>query len=127
MGFFSDLGKLHKMGNQQLANMDVKGQLADAQARLDAINAAASPLSSLDGVGITASATVAATRDTGVLVNDMPSVEVDLVVLLPTGVPVQVTRSLRVSPLHLYRLQPGRQVDVRLDPADPQATLQLAL
>lgn len=127
MGFLRDLAKLHKMGNDQLANLDVKGQLGEAQARLDALNATAPTPAALNGLAVTTAATVTATRDTGVIMNGQPTVEVDLMVLLPTGVPVQVTRSLTVSPLHLYRLQPGRQVDVRLDPADPQGSAQIAL
>ncbi|PFG16087.1 hypothetical protein ATK74_0617 [Propionicimonas paludicola] len=128
MGLFKDLAKLQKMGNQQLASMDVKGQLADAQSRMNAILAnQPSPAALPDGLAITAQATVVSTRDTGVIVNGASVIEVELMVLLPTGVPVQVTRSVTALPLHLYRLQPGRRVDVRLDPADPQNTLQLTL
>lgn len=128
MGFFKDMARLTRMGNEQLDRLDVKGRLAEAQQRLDALTATtAGPAGPLDGVAVTAQATVVRARDTGVLVNGMPTVEVELMVLLPTGVPAQVTRSLTASPLHLHRLQPGRQVDVRLDPADPQNTLLLAL
>lgn len=127
MGFFRDLAKLHKMGNDQLAHMDVKGQLSQAQARLDALNATAAPSGPLDGLAVTATGTVTAARDTGIIMNGQPTVEVDVMVLLPTGVPVQVTRSLTVSPLHLCQLQPGRQVAIRLDPSDPQGTAQVAL
>lgn len=124
MGFFKDVRKLSRMGNEQLGQLDVKARLAEAQSRLDALNA---PAAALDGVAVTTRATVVRVQDTGTVVNTQPVVEAELMVLLPTGVPVQVTRSVAVSPLHLHRLQPGRQVDVRLDPADPQNTLQLAL
>jgi hypothetical protein len=127
MGFFKDVRTLSKMGNEQLAQMDVKGRLAEAQQQLDALTATAATPGPLDGVAVTAQATIVRAQDTGVLVNGMPTVEVELMVLLPTGVPAQVTRSVTASPLHLHRLQPGRQVDVRLDPADPQNTLLLAL
>jgi hypothetical protein len=126
MGFFKDMAKLTKMGVDELNRMDVKGTLADAQQRMDALIATTGPASDLGAGGVDAVATVVRARDTGVLVNGMPTVEAELMVLLPTGVPVQVTRSVTASPLHLYRLQPGRQVDVRLDPTDAQNTLQLA-
>lgn len=126
MGFFKDLNSLAKKGREMQANMDVKATMADAQARMDALTAGAASVPLDEATAVSAVATVVAARDTGMIINGLPAVEVDLMVLLPSGVPTQVTRSVNASPLIIPRLQPGSQVDVRLDPADPQNTLQLA-
>jgi hypothetical protein len=127
MGFFKDLRTVSKMGREMQSKMDVKATMAQAQAQLDAMTAAGPSVPLDPATAVSAVATVAAARDTGVIVNGLPAVEVDLMVLLPSGVPTQVTRSVNASPLLIPRLQPGSQLDVRLDPADPQGTLQLVL
>ena len=119
MGFLKDIRTLSKMGKEQQARMDVKGSMAQMQSMLDSL--ATQPIP--EGAGVQAVATVVSARDTGALLNTQLVVEVELTVLLPSGVPVPVTRTLPISPLHLARLQPGGQVDVRLDPADPAGTL----
>lgn len=119
MGFFKDIRTLSKMGKEQQKKMDVAGSMAQMKSTLDAL--VTQPIA--DGAGVQASATVVSARDTGAQLNMQQVVEVELTVLLPSGVPVPVTRTMPVSPLHAARLQPGSQVDVRLDPAAPADTL----
>jgi hypothetical protein len=127
MGFFRDLQALNKKGRELQDKMDVRATMAQAQAQMDALTASAASVPLDEATAISAVATVAGARETGMIINGLPAVEIDLMVLLPTGVPVQVTRPVNASPLVIPRLQPGSQIDVRLDPADPQNTLQLVL
>lgn len=127
MGFFKDLNALGKKGRELQANLDVKATMAQAQAQMDALTAATASVPLDPATAVSAVATVVAARETGMILNGLPTVELDLMVLLPTGVPAQVTRSVSAGPLLIPRIQPGSQLDVRLDPADPNSTLQLVL
>lgn len=131
MGLFSSYARLVKMGKESSARMDVGASMSDMQSRLDAMNVAmaaqnsAQPMAAgSDGRArrVEATATVSASRLTGTRINDGSMVEIDLLVMLPTGIPMPVTQTTIVPSLQLHRLQAGSRLAVSLDPAYP-ATL----
>jgi hypothetical protein len=127
MGFFGDLNKLRVMGEEQQANMDVKGRMANAQANIDKMNKAyamASPQTAdpaSEARRVDATATISSARQSGILVNMSMSVDVELLVMLPSGIPLPVSTSLLVPGIQLSRLLPGNQVAVSIDPQIPES------
>ncbi len=125
MGFFGDLNKLRQMGEEQQAGVDVKARMANAQAQMDAANkayavstpAVADPAS--EARRVDATATVNSARHTGMVVNWDVMVEVNLLIMLPSGVPLPVTTTILVPQLSLARMQPGSQLTVSVDPTNP--------
>jgi hypothetical protein len=125
MGFFGDLNKLRIQGEEIQAKQDVKGQMANAQARMDALNnayAMASPQQvdpASEARRVEATATVQSASQTGMVVNMSQAISVTLLVMLPEGVPIPVTTQMLVPMLNLARLQPGAQLSVTIDPQNP--------
>lgn len=125
MGFFGDLNKLRIQGEEMREKQDVKGDMANAQARMDALNNAykmAAPQQT-DPVSearrIEATATVQSATQTGMVVNMSQAISVTLLVMLPAGIPIPVTTEILVPMLNLARLQPGAQLSVTIDPQLP--------
>lgn len=124
MGFFRDMKKLSEQNKQVREAYPVSGLLAQAQQGMAAMSETLESLADqtesgviVDGVHTTA--TVVAVRQAGAMVNFNPLVELDLLVLMPGGVPVPVTRKEVVLQLHLARSQPGQRVKVLVDPTNP--------
>jgi hypothetical protein len=125
MGFFGDLNKLRIQGEEMREKQDVKGDMANAQAKMDALNNAyklaapqqADPAS--EARRVEATATVQSATQTGMVVNMSQAIQVTLLVMLPDGVPIPVTTQLLVPMLNLARLQPGGQLSVTIDPQIP--------
>ena len=131
MGLFSSYARLVKMGKESSARMDVGASMSDMQSKLDAMNVAMAAQNSAPQGGaspdgrarrVNATATVSASRLMGTKINDGSMVEIDLTVMLPSGVPMPVTQTTIVPSLQLHRLQAGSHLAVSLDPAYP-ATL----
>jgi hypothetical protein len=124
VGFFDDLKKLQDISAAQ-PDIDVKGTMSKMQAQLDTANRAmaASAPQTLDPASearrVDAVATIVATRNTGMVVNLQPMVDIDLMVMLPSGVPIPVTTTLMISPAYLGRIVPGGQLQVTIDPTIP--------
>lgn len=68
-------------------------------------------------------ATVTARRDTGVVVNENPEVELELQVSVDGGPRYPVTHRQIISRLVTANFAPGSSVPVRVDPIDPQRLL----
>ena len=125
MGFFGDLNKLRIQGEEMREKQDVKGDMANAQAKMDALNNAyklaapqqADPAS--EGRRVEATATVQSAAQTGMVVNMSQAISVSLLVMLPAGVQIPVTTEILVPMLNLARLQPGAQLSVTIDPQIP--------
>jgi hypothetical protein len=88
--------------NGMLANMQAEGQKAQH----------------LMANGRPASATITAIRDTGMTINDNPTVELDLAVAVDGAEPYAVTHRQTISRIAIASFQPGATVPVRVDPAD---------
>jgi hypothetical protein len=124
VGFFDDLGKLQQLAARSESQFDVKGRLAQAQQKMDAINATMTPPTTspeIEARRIAATATVTTVSPTSTWVNGQPVVEITLMVELPGGFPLPVTRSEVVPQLYLARLIPGAALPVSLDPATPSS------
>jgi predicted acyltransferase (DUF342 family) len=126
MGFFGDLNKLRIQGEEMREKQDVKGDMANAKAKMDAMNAAyaASAPKPEDPASearrVDATATVQSAQQTGMMVNMNQGVQANLLVMV-NGLPMPVTTMLMVPYLNMARLQPGAQLSVSIDPQDPNS------
>lgn len=124
MGFFKSMRDLQKQGEEINKNRDVGAQMKDAQARMAEANqmmaeqtAAANAATS----GADATATIAAVRQSGGMVNFQPLIELDLTIM-PEGLPpYPVTVKQAVPQVQLAQVKPGASVHVKVDPDNPSA------
>ena len=122
MGFLDSYFRLTSMTDEMSGKTDVAASLASMQSKLDALNASMQAPVQSSGQRVDATATVTSARPTGTQVNGASVVELDLLVMLPAGIPMPVTQTSLVPPLALARTQAGSRLAVTLDPAQP-ATL----
>lgn len=123
MGFLNSYFRMTALADEMGEKSDVAGDLATMQAKLDSLNATMAPPVVADPAKRTdATATVSASRPTGAQVNGSTVVELDLIVMLPAGIPVPVTQTVLVPPTGLGLVHVGGRLAVSLDPAVP-ATL----
>jgi hypothetical protein len=73
----------------------------------------------LQRTGVAAQASIVRIRDSGMTLNDDPVVWLDLVVHPEGRPPYPAATKSPISRLDVPRFQPGAQVPVRYDPADP--------
>ena len=124
MGFFKSVRDLQKQSNEINKNWDVGAQLEDAQARMAEANemmAQQTAAANISATGMDATATVAAIRDDGGMVNFQPMVSIDLTVMAPGSPPRPVTVKQVVPQTQLAMLQPGRTLKVKIDASNPEA------
>jgi hypothetical protein len=122
MGFFKGLRDLNKQAHEIQSTWDVGAQLEQAQASMAAANELMAQQTAAANAamnGVDALATVTAVRQGHGMVNYQPLVEIDLTVMAPGGLPRAVSVTQVVAQVHLPRLQPGAQVTVKVDPANP--------
>jgi hypothetical protein len=123
MGFLDSYFRLTSMADEMSEKSDVGASLATMQSKLDSLNATMAPAVVADPAKRTdATATVTASRPAGAQVNGAMLVELDLLVMLPSGIPVPVTQTALVPPTALGLTHVGARLAVSLDPAVP-ATL----
>lgn len=124
MGFFKDVRKLNKMGKEQYMNMDVQGQMQQAQASMAqaqqfmAQQTAAAEMRTRPENGVSGTATITAVRPTGMLVNYQPVVEVDLLVAPEGRAPYPVTLTEQITVANQMSCVAGRAVPVVVDAYD---------
>jgi sRNA-binding protein len=124
MGFFKSLRDVQKQANDINQNWDVGAQLADAQAQMaeaNAFMAQQTAAANAATTGVDATATVAAVRPGGGMVNHQPMVELDLTVIAAGNPPYPVTVKQVVPQTQLAMLQPGASLKVKVDPNAPSA------
>ncbi len=122
MGFFRSVRELQKQGNEINKNWDVGAQLAGAQASMQAAQATMAQqtqAANIAATGLDATATISAVRQSGGMVNYQPMLDIDVIVMAPGRPPMPATVSGVVEQLYLHKAQPGAQVPVKVDPADP--------
>jgi hypothetical protein len=126
MGFFKDLKKLNDQGKELREQYPVGQQLANAQASMANANAMMANMAQTSmgaanaaTYGTPAVATITSARQTGAMMNYNPVVELELLVMMPNGIPMPVTRQEMVMQIHLARCQPGQKLNVKVDPNDP--------
>lgn len=128
MGLFRDLKKLSEQGKQLRDQYPVQHQVSDASAKLaeatsmmEQLNEAHSRAARVLANGVDAVAVITGVRQRGAMLNHQPLIDIDLVVTMPNGVPVPVSRSEAVALIHLARAEVGNRLPVRVDPSDPTA------
>jgi hypothetical protein len=123
VGIFKSMRELQKQSDEINKNWDVGAQLEDAQARMaeaQEMMAQQTAAANAAVTGVDATATIAAVRQTGAMVNYQPTVEVDLTVLPEGGLPPYPVTVKQVIPqIHLAQAQPGASVHVKVDPDNP--------
>lgn len=123
MGFLDSYFKLTSMADEMSEKNDVGARLSSMQSKLDTLNASMAPAPQADPAKRTdATATVTASRPAGAQINGALMVELELLVMLPAGVPMPVTQTTLVPPTALGKTAVGARLAVSLDPAVP-ATL----
>ena len=127
MGFLKDLRRIKQLSKESAAGFDTGTRLAELQQKMDAASEAMAT-----GWGIqpspgavAASASIVATRSTGTVVNGSALVEIELLVLLATGIPQPATVTVPVGPLQLALVQPGRQLAVTYEPSSPATSVAI--
>jgi hypothetical protein len=130
VGFFKDLRTLSKQGRAVSEQYPTQQILANASAQMSAVSAMLAQANDqvadgrLETEGFDTVAVVTGARQTNALMNHNPMVALDLLVTMPSGVPVPVQRTEIVPLLHLSRVQVGSRLAVRIDPRDP-STLRI--
>lgn len=69
--------------------------------------------------GIPARARIVSVRQTNVLVNHQPQIEFQLEVHPPSGSIYHVETKAVIPMVHIPQFQPGAEIPVKIDPADP--------
>jgi len=106
-----DVQKQHPRPSLREGISMAKGALSDVSAQGEAQQLAQDP-NARDGT-----AEIKAIRDTGLTVNENPSIEMDLAVTA-AGFTYETTHTQVVSRLQVPQLQPGAVVNVKIDAAD---------
>ena len=127
MGFLKDLATLTAQGNAAYARMDVGASLAAAGRSMEEagrVLAATTPRPDeewLEAVRLRTTATVVDARQLPMVIGMNVVVELDLVVAMPSGFPLPVTRTEQLAPLQLFRVTPGSSLDVSIVPGRPES------
>jgi hypothetical protein len=129
MGFLKDLRNVQKQAKAMTPPeyRGIRGAMRlsrDGMAQLDQtlteMSADAQRAQHLAVNGRPGSAVISAVRQTGVMVNDNPQIEMDLDVSVPGLVPYRATHKQVVALIAAAQFQPGATVPVKVDPHDPQ-------
>ena len=126
MGFFKDLKKLNDQGKELREQYPVQDQLANAQASMAQANQMMSQMAASSAQataamtnGVDAVATVTTAQQTGAMMNFNPVIDLELLVMMPSGVPMPVRKQETVMQVYLARCQPGSRLKVKVDPNNP--------
>jgi hypothetical protein len=132
MGFLKDIRNLQKQA-EAMTPPEHRGIAGGFRAMRDGVAQANQMLGDMQAEGMKAqhlmangragSATITAIRDTGMTINDNPTVELDLAVSLDGDAPYAVTHRQTISRIAVPSFQPGATVPVRVDPADRSSLL----
>ncbi len=132
MGFFKDMRSLQKQAEAMTPpeHRGVMGGMrrmregvAQANQLMSDMAADSQKAQHLMANGRSGSATVEAIRDTGMTVNDNPTVELDLLVTVDGGEAYRVTHRQVISRVAIASFQPGATLPVRVDPQEPASLI----
>jgi hypothetical protein len=132
MGFFKDIRNLQKQA-EAMTPPEHRGMVGGLRAMRDGVAQANQTLGDVAAEGHKAqhlmtngrqgSATIEAIRETGMTINDNPTVELDLSVSVDGTEAYGVTHKQTISRISMPSFQPGATVPVRVDPADPHSLM----
>ncbi len=127
MGLIGSYFELRKMTKEIEKKSDVGGSMAQMQLKMNQLNASMAQGTVAQAGNpanrVSALATVSSASLTGMQVNQGSVVTVQLLVMLPGGIPTPAVATTLADPLQLARLQPGAQVSVTLDPSIPNSAV----
>lgn len=127
MGFLKDFRTLTEQANAAYDRMDVGASLEAASRSMDEASrvlAATTPRTDeewLEAVRVRTTATVVAARQLPMMIGMNAVVELDLVVTMPGGLPLPVTRTEQVAPIDVARVAPGAALDTSIVPGRPDS------
>jgi len=131
MGFFKDLRNIRKVTKQ--IERDQFGttnpfkiglqSLADVGEEVGKLEAYEESTRNVPANGLRGEATITAVRDTGVQVNNMPMLEIELQVSLEGREPYTASVRQVVQHCALAQAQPGMKVPVRVDPENRESVV----
>jgi hypothetical protein len=119
MGFFGDLNKLTKQAKEIDKNWDAGAQARGALDQMRAMNAQMEQTTQAMAEGIAASAQVVSVGATTGMMNMDPVLPIELLVQQDGAPPRPASVTIVVPMAHLYRVQPGATLPVRIGPGDP--------
>lgn len=122
MGMFKSVRDLQKQSKEINKNWDAGAQIEDSKQRMaDATQMMAdqTAAANLAATGTEGTATVAAVRDGGGMVNFQPMMEIDLTVIADGRPPMPVTVKQVVPQAQLAMMQPGKNIKIKFDPENP--------
>jgi hypothetical protein len=132
MGFLKDIRNLQKQA-EAMTPPEHRGIGGGFRAMRDGVSQANQMLGDMQAEGQKAqhlivngriaSATITAVRDTGITINDNPTVEFDLAVAVDGSDPYAVTHRQTISRIAIPSFQPGATIPVRVDPVDRQSLM----
>ena len=122
MGMLSDYRALKKQAGAMAKTSDVKGRLAEAQSKMENLNAAFAPRppGRAAAEGIVGTATLTGMRPTGATVNGAAAYGLDLLVMLPGRPPQPVSRTELIELPYLSRVVPGSTLTIRAMADEPE-------
>jgi hypothetical protein len=97
--------------------------VAQANQALGSMQAEGTKAQHLMTSGRVGSATITAVRDTGMTINDNPTIELDLAVSVDGAAPYAATHRQTISRIAIPSFQPGATIPVRVDPADQSSLI----
>lgn len=127
MGFLKDLATLTARGDAAYARMDVGASLEAASRSMEQagrVLAATTPRPDeewLEAMRLRTTAAVIDARQLPMAIGMNVVVELDLVVAMPSGIPLPVTRTEQLAPLQLLRVAPGSSLEVSIVPGRPES------
>lgn len=77
----------------------------------------------LSAHGVSGTATIVAIRRTGRVARDNPECEIDLRVVIGSAAPYAATARQLLAPVAIPHFRPGKQVPVKIDPADHRSVI----
>jgi len=132
MGFLKDIRNLQKQA-EAMTPPEHRGVAGGFRAMRDGVAQANQMLGDMQAEGQkaqhlmvngrVASATITAVRDTGMSINDNPTVEFDLAVAVDGTDAYAVTHRQTISRIAIPSFQPGATIPVRVDPVDRQSLI----
>lgn len=131
MGFFKDIKDLSKTGKdmqkQQYGTNNpfsvMKQGVAQAKEAVGQVQGDQAKMQQLMANGVQGQATVKSLQDTGMMVNNMPQIQMELSVVVPGQEAYDVTHTQVLAHSALGSMQPGATVAVRVDPNDPSSLM----
>ena len=127
MGFLKDLATLTAQGDAAYARMDVGASLDTASRSMEEASrvlVATMPTRDdewLEAARLRTTATVVDARQLPMVIGVNVVVELDLILAMPSGFPLPVTRTEQLVPLQLFRVAPGSSLDVSIVPGRPES------